>query len=190
VRKKLRFYTYSDDFRYKAWKHHPKATDRETGGHYPIFPPGMRLNLSQRKFIMRHYRFRSPQQAMRRIFKDRLPRYSAEERASKLWHVQYDGFKADPQSFVMNSKQFSYKNDENKWDFTLRHNWYPGDHFHTREEILMLAKIQERTGLLALSFTWKLLHHVKLFKNQTFPANTRRNAALQKILQTANQSIS
>jgi glycosyltransferase involved in cell wall biosynthesis len=190
VRKKLRFYTYSDSFRYKAWKHYPNATDRETGGHYPVFPRGVSVNLSPRKFIMKHYRFRSPEQAMNRIFKDRLPRYSQEERASKRWHLQYDGFKTDPGACIVESKRLVRDDKQNEWDLTVRHNWYPGNRFHTREEILLLLKIQEKTGLLASSCVWKFLGQAKLVKEQAFPASTGRNAAVQRALLFLNYMIS
>lgn len=189
VRKKLQFYTYSDNFRYKAWRHYPKATDRETGGHYPIFPRGVRVDLSPRRFIMRHYRFRSPEQAIRRIFQDRLPRYSQQERALKRWHLQYDSFKTDPRSCIVDSKQLAHVDNPHEWDMTVRYNWYPVQRFHSREEIILLLKIQEKTGLLTSSHVWKILGQLKLFKEQTFPANTGRNAAFQRTLLSLNRII-
>ena len=188
IRKKLRFYTWSDDFRYKAWKYYAGTEDRESGGHYPIFPRGVKAKLSDTKFVLRHYRFRSPEQALRKVFRDRLPRFSPEERSSKLWHVQYDHFKTAPaRFFVLNSDELACV--DGKWDTTPRYSWYPGDHFHSREEILLLSKIQERTGLLGIGFTWSLLHQVKLLKSRMFPANANRGEVLEMLVQVANHAI-
>ena len=124
VRKRLRFYKWSDDYRYKAWKYYPGATFSSTGGHRPVFPKGVKAKLSPRKFVMRHYRFRSIEQAMRKVFKERLPRYATEERA-KGWHVQYDDFRSDPKFFVENSKTLSEYNEDGMWEIVRDPDWYP-----------------------------------------------------------------
>jgi glycosyltransferase involved in cell wall biosynthesis len=134
IRKKLRFYTWSDDFRYKAWRYYPGATDEENGGHYPVFPRGIKAKVSPRKLVMRHYRFRSPEQAVRRVFKERLPRYAPEERAIGSHH-QYDHFEEDPQFFVLDSHMLSRYDGDYNWDLTRRFDWYPNWRYPTREEL-------------------------------------------------------
>jgi glycosyltransferase involved in cell wall biosynthesis len=134
IRKRLRFYTWSDDFRYKAWRYYPGATYRESGGHYPLFPRGIKAKVSPRKLVMRHYRFRSPEQAVRRVFKERLPRYSPEERANG-WHAHYDHFKEDPQFFVLDSDMLSRYDGDCRWDLTKRFDWYRDWRYPTREEL-------------------------------------------------------
>ena len=134
VRKKLRFYTYSDDFRYRAWKCNPAVSDHNSGGHYPSYPAGIKVKVSPRKFVMRHYRFRSVQGAMDKVFKNRLPRFAPEERA-RGWHVHYDHFKKDPRFLILDSGKLSRYDEDGRWDLTKRHEWYPNLAFARREEL-------------------------------------------------------
>jgi hypothetical protein len=46
------------------------------------------------KFVLKHYPLRGPAHARRKIFVDRRPRYSPEERAEG-WHVHYDHWTAE-----------------------------------------------------------------------------------------------
>ena len=134
IRRKLRYYTWSDDFRYKAWKYYPRTEDALSGGHYPPYPPNVKPKVGPRKFVMRHYRFRSPQSAMHRVFKDKLPRYAPEERARGLhWH--YDHFKEDPRFFVLDSTKLSRYAEDGNWDLTKGHDWYPNWRYPTWEEL-------------------------------------------------------
>ena len=119
IRKKLRFYAWHDDYRYKAWKYYPGATLRDGGGHYPVFPRKIKPNVSPRKLVMRHYPFRSTQQAVRKVFIERLPRYAPEERAIR-WHSQYDRLEQNAESFVYDSRLLSIYNGTGRWDMTKR----------------------------------------------------------------------
>jgi 2-polyprenyl-3-methyl-5-hydroxy-6-metoxy-1,4-benzoquinol methylase len=75
----------------RAWRNRRQRVGiAESGGHAipspkRVFP----LNL-----VLRHYPLRSPEQARRKIFQDRLPRFTR-ERAEKGWHIQYDGYEQD-----------------------------------------------------------------------------------------------
>jgi hypothetical protein len=51
------------------------------------------------QFILRHYPIRSPEHGVRKVMKERLPRFAAEERKAG-WHVQYDELIADGAKFV------------------------------------------------------------------------------------------
>jgi len=134
VRKKLRYYTWSDDYRYKAWKYYPGANDYNSGGHYPMYPAGIKVRVSPRKFVMRHYRFRSVQGAIDKVFKEKLPRYAPEEHA-RGWHVHYDHFKKDPGFFILDSAKLSRYGEDGRWDLTKRHEWYPNLAFPRREDL-------------------------------------------------------
>jgi glycosyltransferase involved in cell wall biosynthesis len=134
VRKKLRFYSWVGDYHYKAWKYHPGARCGESGGHYPIFPSGTKAKVSPRKLVMRHYPFRSPQQAMRKVFKERLSRYAQEELA-KGWHVQYRHFKDDPGFFVVDSGLLSEYDETGNWDMAQRFRLGPSWKSPSREEL-------------------------------------------------------
>jgi len=74
---------------YKAWKPQPQlVSNAESGGHSVEFP-GRRV--FPYKFPTRHYSIRSTAQARKKLFVDRRPRWSPEEKAMG-WHVHYDGF--------------------------------------------------------------------------------------------------
>jgi glycosyltransferase involved in cell wall biosynthesis len=124
IRKRLRFYTWCDDYRYKAWKYCRGATLRDGGGHYPVFPGGVKARVSPRKLVMRHYRFRSLEQAFRKVFAERLPRYAPEELAIR-WHVGYYRLERDARFFVHDSRLLSEYSETGGWDVTRRLD-YPG----------------------------------------------------------------
>lgn len=134
IRSKLRYYTWNDDYRYLAWKYYPGITDYESGGHYPIFPPGIKPKIGRQKYVMRHYRFRTPEQSVHRVFNQRLPRYDPEERA-RGWNFHYDHFKKDPNFFVLDSMLLSRYDNDGKWDITKRYDWYNNWQPLTREQL-------------------------------------------------------
>jgi|MudIll2142460700_1097286.scaffolds.fasta_scaffold22487_4 hypothetical protein len=82
---------YTDDpgWLCDTWKKLPGVTPdlRNAGGHDVTFP-GRRVY--PYKLLRRHYPIRSQAHGERKVFKERLPRWSAAERAIG-WHVQYDG---------------------------------------------------------------------------------------------------
>jgi hypothetical protein len=122
IRKKLRYYYWRSDFVYRAWRYYPGTTHRDTAGHYPIFPTGVKARVSPRKFVMRHYPFRSPEQAIRKVFKERLPRCAPEDRAlGRRQYDQYSQFKNDPRFFICNSSTLARHDEDGTWDLARRH---------------------------------------------------------------------
>jgi len=72
----------------KAWRQGRDRVDlASTGGHQASFPG---RSVFPYKFILKHYQFRTPGQARRKVFKDRKGRFSPTLRA-RGWHIQYDG---------------------------------------------------------------------------------------------------
>jgi hypothetical protein len=71
----------------KAWRQHPEV-DRlvESGGHEVWFPG---LRVAPYQLLLRHYPLRHPDQARRKVFDERIARFSPDER-ERGWHVQYD----------------------------------------------------------------------------------------------------
>lgn len=72
----------------KAWRHQ-NAPIRlaDSGGHSAEFPD---RKVYPFKFLLRHYPVRSQEHGMRKIFADRRPRWNADEREGRGWHIQYD----------------------------------------------------------------------------------------------------
>lgn len=76
----------------KAWKPQAAMVDNAgTGGHRADFE-GRRI--FPYKFPIRHYSLRSREQARKKLFEERKPRFSPAERA-KGWHTHYDQYSED-----------------------------------------------------------------------------------------------
>jgi glycosyltransferase involved in cell wall biosynthesis len=114
VRKRLKFYTWTGDFYFLAWKHYVGIDLTTTGGHKPIFPREIKKRVFPTKFILRHYRFRSSEHGLRKVFKERLPRYAPEEHRIG-WHIHYDNFKPDQSYFIINSAKLNRYDEDGKW---------------------------------------------------------------------------
>jgi glycosyltransferase involved in cell wall biosynthesis len=84
----------------KAWFQSGERIDLHThGGHEALFA-GRRVY--PRQFELKHYPIRSQAHGERKVFNERLPRYSPAER-EREWHVQYDKYLHNP-SFLMNPR--------------------------------------------------------------------------------------
>ena len=189
IRTRLRFYTWWGDFLYTAWKYYPRTSYRESAGHFPIFPKGIETKTSPRKFVMRHYRFRTPEQALRRVFKERLPRYSRIELA-KGWHHNYDTCREDPRSFIHDSSGLSYYPGSGKWEFTRGVREHPELRpYPSAEEVLLLAKIQQHSGLLSMSSIWGFLRFVRKVEDQLLPGGSKRNRVYHRLTKLAGNKI-
>jgi glycosyltransferase involved in cell wall biosynthesis len=75
----------------KAWKNQQGVAVElaASGGHRADF---FGRRVFPLKFLNRHYPLRSQEQARQKVFRDRLLRFSAEERQQKGWHSQYDQY--------------------------------------------------------------------------------------------------
>jgi len=81
----------SDYMQIKTWKRSAMPVDlAESGGHQAVFE-GRRV--FPYKFLTKHYPYRSQAHAEKKIFVDRLARYTLEER-EKGWHLHYDHLQA------------------------------------------------------------------------------------------------
>jgi len=99
VRNYLKYLEYGQWFdrnQIKAWKKQIQQVDlTSSGGHIVKFPASKIFPVP---FILRHYPIRSQAQGEKKVYKDRLPRFSKEEKAIG-WHVQYDSIDKNNESF-------------------------------------------------------------------------------------------
>jgi Glycosyl transferase family 2 len=96
----FRYFRFGPDpwhlLRINSWKRLGRTIDLvESGGHEVRFE-GRRV--FPFKFLLKHYPIRSQRQGERKIFRERKPRFSEEERAIG-WHVQYDQI-GEEESFI------------------------------------------------------------------------------------------
>ncbi len=151
VRKRLRYYTWITDFHFRAWKHYRGTNLVVHAGHKPVFPAGVEEKISRFKFPLRHYKFRSVEQGMRKVFKERLPRYSPDN-LSKGWHVQYSKFKPDPSYFITDSLKLNRYDEDGRWNLertfdSLFGGWVPlntEDHLPPKELTRVLIQKLDR----------------------------------------------
>jgi len=108
VRKRMKYYTWNDDFRLLCWKagrgvrninahtlnlKHPKI--------YPV------------KFIMRHYKIRSFEQGLRKVFEERLPRFFNQPPG---WHVHYNLMKKEKKYFIIDKAKLTKYHEDGIWN--------------------------------------------------------------------------
>jgi glycosyltransferase involved in cell wall biosynthesis/uncharacterized coiled-coil protein SlyX len=117
VRKRIRYYSWHDDFQFRCWRVYPRMTIHEAGGHVPRFPEGIDAKVSPKKFIFRHYKIRSYEHGLRKVFAERLPRYDPDLR-KKGWHVHYDAFGKDESYFVIDPRKLTRYDDDGNWNLT------------------------------------------------------------------------
>jgi len=117
VRKRIKYYTFNDNFQFRCWRVFPGISVAEGGSHYPNFPRGQPVCLSPTKFVLQHYPIRSYEQGLRKVFRDRLPRYAPEEKR-KGWGIHYDHFKEEREFFIIDSNKLTRYNDDGNWNLT------------------------------------------------------------------------
>ncbi len=115
VKRRLRYYSWHDDDQFRCWKVYPGMNIDEFGGHKPSFPPGVEMRVSPNKFILRHYKIRSYEHGLRKVFRERLPRYAPEQRA-KGWHIHYDNIGTSRDYFVIDSSKLTRYDDDGNWN--------------------------------------------------------------------------
>ncbi len=100
VREHMKYYEEAEFFnrtQIKAWKNTGQPVDlASSGGHQAEFA-GRRI--FPLPFLHRHYPIRGETHGRQKVLRERLPRFTAEERAAG-WHVQYDCYAAGEAKFL------------------------------------------------------------------------------------------
>lgn len=84
----------------KTWKKSPCIDLKSSAGHFAHIENPKVFPL---KFLNRHYPLRSMEQAEKKVFQDRLPRFQ-KERGERGWHGHYDKFKR-AEDFIFDGSQ-------------------------------------------------------------------------------------
>jgi len=119
IRKKFLYYSYQNDLAYRAWKFYPGISPEIRGGHLPIFPSNYKYLIYPKKFVLRHYQFRSKEQAQKRI-RERLSRIEGTAETKTGWHSHY--FKIKQKNFFqsVNHKLLNKYLDDNIWNLEFK----------------------------------------------------------------------
>lgn len=97
----------------KTWKNIGTVDLSSSGGHMVKFDSQRVYPL---KVLNRHYPLRSKEQALKKIFKDRIPR-SEKEKKEKGWHIQYDNVVSEKD--VIYDKEGLIKLTEKTYEYYL-----------------------------------------------------------------------
>lgn len=121
VRDRLKYYTWADDRQEKGWKAQRGTRNSRLGGHAVDFPSNITKRVFPDNFVLRHYRIRSYEHGVRKVFTERLPRFDGEP---SNWHTHYDGFRPE-RSFFEIPKAWLIRRDEGEpWNREpLFHGW-------------------------------------------------------------------
>ncbi len=103
------------DFRYKpywinhlkTWKKNDDIDLKSTGGHYARFKHPKIFPLH---FLNKHYPLRSLEQAEKKVFTDRKPRFEA-EKSRRGWHGQYDSINTTEDFIFPKEALFEWNED-------------------------------------------------------------------------------
>jgi len=99
----------------RAWKNSEQKIDlHSTGGHKVAFSGQKIFPI---KFLLRHYPLRSQQQAEKKIFIDRLPRFYVGKK--KGWHNQYDHYRPGD-SIIKKKEDLLFFNDHFYNEFLIQ----------------------------------------------------------------------
>ena len=98
----------------KTWKRTRNIDLKESGGHMAVINEPKIFPL---KILNRHYPFRNIEQAVKKVFKYRKPRFEKENN-ERVWHGHYD-FIQEEKDFIQNSSNLL------KWSKDTFYEYYP-----------------------------------------------------------------
>jgi glycosyltransferase involved in cell wall biosynthesis len=121
VRQRLPYYTWADERQEKGWFGCPGTRNSRLGGHSIDFPPSVVKRVYPRNFVLRHYRIRSYEHGVRKVFSERLPRFAGEP---SKWHTHYTGFRGDRCYFEIPKQRLTRRVEGEPWNREPRfHGW-------------------------------------------------------------------
>jgi len=144
VKEKMPYYSCHGDYLYRAWKLFPGIRMGYAGGHYPIFPDGHPYKIYSKKFIMRHYKFRSKEQAKKKM-SDTI-RGTAYEQKGSINNKMKDDEKTGVNKHIKNilKQDFSQKvdhkfltkyNEDGQWNYKITYHPYMDEIPPKKEEV-------------------------------------------------------
>jgi glycosyltransferase involved in cell wall biosynthesis len=121
VRERLTYYTWADDRQEKGWLACRGARNSRMGGHQIDLPGHVAKRIYPTNFVLRHYRIRSFEHGVRKVFGERLPRFAGEP---LHWHTHYAGFGAERRYFEIPKEWLTRRIEGEPWNREPRfHGW-------------------------------------------------------------------
>jgi len=134
VRKKLTYYSWTHNYAYRAWKFVPGVAVENNGGHFPVFPEATNYKIFDRKFVLRHYRFRSKEQ-LNKNFSDKIERIKNSTELKMGWHVHNLEFEKYNFLKTLDHNLLTKYEEDNNWNFELKFHPYHNIFLPKREDL-------------------------------------------------------
>jgi len=135
IKEKLKFYSWESDIHYRAWKYFPGIRAEPRGGEYPVFPEEHKYKIYPRKFVFRHYRFRSKEQAKKKVA-DVPPRINDTAAKTLGGFMDYDSVSKSHFPLITDHRLLTKYNEDNNWNYEGNyHPFHRTDKFKTKEEL-------------------------------------------------------
>jgi len=153
ITEKLPYYSFETDFVYRAWKFFPGIKIEPSGGHYPIFPDGLKYRIYPEKFVCRHYRFRNQKQAEKKM-KERIERTKNIVDIKIGWHSHLRKIVDEKNTLIVEHTLLNRYNKNNEWNNEKKFSYFKKDH-KKREELfsddgILLKKHKSHNELLSI----------------------------------------
>jgi len=190
VKDEFRYYSWQHDYAYRSWKHIPGVRVENEAGHMPIFPEGCPYRISEKKFVLRHYRFRNKEQAIRNN-KQRLLRTNNTPEKNIGWYTHFDKISKkqfEPVDFNLLNKY----NEDNNWNLEKKFQPYVITSHKTRNEIFS-EDGKLRIHRLTIPETWAALQSQRkkiiLLTEQLDKLSSKSHFTNHKKIPTVSNSI-
>lgn len=121
VKDRMKYYSWQYDFLYRAWKVYPGIMPELGWGHIPVFPKYLKYKIYPQKFVARHYRFRSVEQARQKI--TMIDSRTKDTISEQLGYFKHYKKILNNNSLITDHSILTRYNDDNIWN--LERKFYP-----------------------------------------------------------------
>jgi len=181
IKNRLRYYSWASEFQFRAWKITPGIRVEETP-HLPIFPDFLKYRIHPKKFVLRHYPFRSKQQAEKKLL-DRLTKLKNINAEVELgMHFRYKIYSENNFPPIVNHHILTKYNDDYNWNLELKHLPFPNFKLHLKKKENLFSKdgklLKERPSILGYKLKLRKLREKNL-RLRTNNQNLRKKLNLK-----------
>jgi len=134
VAERMKYYSWQNDFLYRAWKVVPGVAPEFGWGQIPVFPKYQKYKIYPRKFVARHYRYRSIEQAKEKI-KYFISRTKGTTEGNLGLYHRYELMENMEDSVVIDHSLLTRYHDDNKWNLERKCHPYTQDYPKKKEEL-------------------------------------------------------
>ena len=120
IKEKMKYYSYQGDFVYRSWKYFQGIKIGDVAGHYPIFPNGKGYKISPKKFVMRHYPFRTKDQSKKKV-DDRIRGTTAKSKDGRPLNSHYKKILNQDITFGINHTKLTKYEEDGNWNYEIKY---------------------------------------------------------------------